>query len=256
MTQKLLHLMAALRNPETGCAWDIRQTFKTIAPFTVEEAYEVADAIERNNMQDLKEELGDLLLQVVFHSQMASEMGAFTYDDVVEALSDKLIRRHPHVFGENKTRDEKEIKALWENIKRAEKTHEDKSFFSNITKGLPPVHKALKIQKCVAEVGFDWDNIKGVVDKIKEELTELEDEITAQDCDKQEAELGDVLFATLNLARHLKINPEQALARTNEKFMARFLEVEKRLDKPLSKASLEEMELTWHEVKRELTAIN
>jgi nucleoside triphosphate diphosphatase len=245
--------MSALRDPETGCAWDVRQTFKTLAPYAVEEAYEVADAIERNNMQDLKEELGDLLLQVVFHAQMASETGEFTFDDVVKTLSDKLIRRHPHVFGDHKTRDVIEINAQWEVIKKLEKPHEDKSFFADITKGLPPIHKADKIQKRVASVGFDWDNIEGVVDKIKEELAELEVEIIAQDKDKQEAELGDVLFATLNLARHLKINPEQALARTNAKFMDRFLKVEILLQQDnltLKTATLPQMEAVWKEIKK------
>jgi nucleoside triphosphate diphosphatase len=249
MTEKLLALMSALRDPDTGCAWDIRQTFKSIAPYTVEEAYEVADAIARDNMTDLKEELGDLLLQVVFHAQMASEAGAFSYDDVVQAICDKLIRRHPHVFGAHKTRDEAEIKAKWNEIKRLEKPREDNTFFADITKGFPPILKADKIQKRVSEVGFDWDNIKGVVDKVKEELAELEVEIEANDKDKQEAELGDLLFAITNLARHLKINPEQALARTNEKFMARFLEVEKLVYKPLHQSNLEEMEAAWYVVK-------
>lgn len=248
----LLSIMSALRDPITGCAWDVKQTFATIAPYTIEEAYEVVDAIERNNMPDLKEELGDLLLQVVFHSQMAQEQGAFTFEDVAGAISKKMVRRHPHVFGERKNYTPEQIKALWQEIKLQEKPAKS-DFFANITNGLPPILKAIKIQKEVAKVGFDWDNPKDVYAKIEEELSELHAEIEAKDKAKQEDELGDVLFAVINLARHLDLDPEKALAKTNAKFMKRFLNMENHLNEKgqtLVDASLDEMEHSWIECKK------
>jgi len=252
---RLRSIMARLRSPGNGCPWDLEQTFETIAPYTIEEAYEVADAIRRGDLADLKDELGDLLLQVVFHAQMAAEQGAFAFDDVVAAISEKMIRRHPHVFADAAP----EVDA-WEQLKeeeRAGKVPGPSSALDGVALALPALSRALKLQKRAARVGFDWAEARDILAKLTEELEELQAELTpALDGDKSalEAEFGDVLFVYVNLARHLGLDPEQALMRTNEKFERRFREVEQRLlkkGKSPKEAMLSEMESLWSDIKRE-----
>src|SRR5437868_9502450 len=220
--QRLLAVMAWLRDRQHGCPWDIDQTFRTIAPYTIEEAYEVADAIEHNDMPALKEELGDLLLQVVYHSQMASEAGAFRFEDVAAAIADKMIDRHPHVFGDLKIADADAQTISWEARKAAERAKKNGSAelagaLDGVARALPALLRAEKIQKRAARVGFDWTSIGPVIDKIEEELGELRREIEAGKTDPGRItdELGDVLFAVTNLARHCKVDPEAALRSTN-----------------------------------------
>lgn len=258
--------MAALRTPGTGCPWDLEQDFASIAPYTVEEAYEVADAIERNDMDDLKDELGDLLLQVVFHSRMAKEVGAFDFDDVANAISDKMVRRHPHVFADVDANDPAAVKANWEEIKAQEKaerlarraakglTGEQETFLGEVPAALPALQRAFKLQKRAARVGFDWDALQPVMAKVHEELDELAHEI-GPDCDraKLQDEVGDVLFAVANLARHLGVDPETALHGTNAKFIRRFNRIEETLKaqgQSLENTSLGEMETIWDAAKR------
>jgi ATP diphosphatase len=256
---RLLAVMAWLRDRQHGCPWDIDQTFRTIAPYTIEEAYEVADAIERDDMPALKEELGDLLLQVVYHSQIASEVKAFAFDDVAAAIADKMVDRHPHVFGDLdiKTADAQTVS--WEARKAAERaakgtTEGATGALDGVARALPALMRAEKIQKRAARVGFDWATIGPVIDKIEEELTELRVELEAGKVEQAKVadELGDVLFAVANLARHCKVDPEVALRATNDKFEKRFRHIEHRLAetgrKP-SDASLEEMETLWQEAK-------
>jgi nucleoside triphosphate diphosphatase len=255
---RLLAVMAWLRDRQHGCPWDIDQTFKTIAPYTIEEAYEVADAIERNDMAALKEELGDLLLQVVYHAQMASEAKAFGFDDVAAAIADKMVDRHPHVFGDLKIDNADAQTVSWEARKAAERaqktTAEPAGALDGVARALPALLRAEKLQKRAARVGFDWKTIGPVIDKIEEELGELRAELDAGTVDPARItdELGDVLFAVANLARHSKIDPEAALRSTNDKFERRFRYVEKRLAaqgrKP-AEATLEEMEALWQEAK-------
>jgi len=263
--QRLLAVMAWLRNREHGCPWDIEQTFQTIVPYTIEEAYEVADAIERDDMAALKEELGDLLLQVVYHAQMASEAKAFGFDDVAAAIADKMVDRHPHVFGDLdiKTADAQTIS--WEARKAAERAakqqgaqnrSEPAGALDGVARALPALMRAEKIQKRAARVGFDWASTAPVIDKIEEELGELRAEIEAGTVDQARLtdELGDVLFAVANLARHCKVDPEVALRATNDKFEKRFRYIEKRLAEQGRKpadASLDEMEAFWQEAKTE-----
>jgi MazG family protein len=252
---RLRSIMARLRSPGNGCPWDLEQTFDTIAPYTIEEAYEVADAIRRGDLADLKDELGDLLLQVVFHAQMAAERGAFTFDDVAAAISEKMIRRHPHVFADAALKPD-----AWEQLKeeeRAGKAQGPSSALDGVALALPALSRALKLQKRAARVGFDWAEAKDILAKLTEELEELQAELTpALEGDKTalEAEFGDVLFVYVNLARHLGLDPEQALMRTNEKFERRFKEVEQRLlrkGKSTKEATLDEMESLWGDIKRE-----
>jgi len=256
---RLLAVMAWLRDRQHGCPWDIDQTFRTIAPYTIEEAYEVADAIERDDLPALKEELGDLLLQVVYHSQIASEAQAFAFDDVAAAVADKMVDRHPHVFGDMdiKTADAQTIS--WEARKAAERAAKGASeapagALDGVARALPALMRAEKIQKRAARVGFDWATIGPVIDKIEEELGELRAELEAGKLEQAriQDELGDVLFAVANLARHCKVDPEVALRATNDKFEKRFRHIERRLAesgrKP-SDASLEEMESLWQEAK-------
>jgi ATP diphosphatase len=256
---RLLAVMAWLRDRQHGCPWDIDQTFRTIAPYTIEEAYEVADAIERDDMPALKEELGDLLLQVVYHSQIASEVKAFAFDDVAAAIADKMVDRHPHVFGDLdiKTADAQTVS--WEARKAAERaakgtTEGATGALDGVARALPALMRAEKIQKRAARVGFDWATIGPVIDKIEEELKELRVELEAGKVEQAKVadELGDVLFAVTNLARHCKVDPEVALRATNDKFEKRFRHIEHRLAetgrKP-SDASLEEMETLWQEAK-------
>ena len=221
----LLDIMQQLRDPETGCSWDQVQTFQTIVPYTVEEAYEVADAISRKDMPDLCDELGDLLLQVVYHAQMAKEQGSFMFDDVVNAICEKMVRRHPHVFG-----DDKQIargKQDWELFKQQERATrgkpEEHSAIANIAQGLPPLLRARKMQKKAAKVGFDWSEITAVIDKLREELDELEEEISnANNQQHVEEEIGDVLFSVVNVCRHVNVDADVALQKANNKFEKRF----------------------------------
>ena len=255
---RLLAVMAWLRDRTHGCPWDIDQTFQTIAPYTIEEAYEVADAIERNDMPALKEELGDLLLQVVYHAQMAQEAEAFGFADVAAAVADKMVDRHPHVFG-NAQIDTAEAQTVsWEARKAAERaakqTAEPAGALDGVARALPALLRAEKIQKRAARVGFDWKKTAPVIDKIEEELGELRAEITAGTVDQARLtdELGDVLFAVANLARHCRVDPEAALRATNDKFERRFRYIEDRLAtqgrKPAN-ATLAEMEALWQEAK-------
>lgn len=257
--ERLLAVMAWLRDREHGCPWDIDQTFRTIAPYTIEEAYEVADAIERDDMPGLKEELGDLLLQVVYHAQMASEAQAFGFDDVAAAIADKMVDRHPHVFGDLdiKTADAQTVS--WEARKAAERAAKQdgkapSGTLDGVARALPALMRAEKIQKRAARVGFDWASTGPVIDKIEEELDELRAEIEAGKVDQARLtdELGDVLFAVANLARHCKVDPEVALRATNDKFEKRFRYIEKKLGeqgrKP-AEATLDEMEALWQDAK-------
>ncbi|HEV2558471.1 MAG TPA: nucleoside triphosphate pyrophosphohydrolase [Microvirga sp.] len=262
---RLLAIMAALRTPGTGCPWDLEQDFASIVPYTIEEAYEVADAVERGDLVDLKDELGDLLLQVVFHARMAEEQGAFAFEDVVEAITRKLIRRHPHVFGEARNLKPGEVKALWDEIKRVEKAErrearlaaglpaESEAFLAGIPAALPALTRAGKLTAKAAKVGFDWPDVGPVVDKVREELAEVEEAGRSGDPDAVEDELGDLLFAVTNLARHHGVDPEQALRRANAKFERRFGAVEtalKEQGRSLDEADLDEMEALWADAKK------
>jgi len=259
--QRLTQVMAALRNPDGGCPWDLEQTFETIAPYTIEEAYEVAEAIAQRDFVALKDELGDLLLQVVYHGRMAEELGEFSFDDVAEAITEKMIRRHPHVFGTLEIGDAEAQTQAWEEQKateRAAKAAESgarSSALDGVSVAYPALMRAVKLQRRAARVGFDWPETAPVVDKIHEELGELTEEISASDVDgdRVEDEMGDLLFACVNLARHLGVDPENALRRTNGKFEARFRAVERMLDEDLgiepSAASLDQMEERWTRAK-------
>ncbi len=239
--ERLLAIMARLRSPEDGCPWDIEQSFATIAPFTIEEAYEVADAIERNDLALLKEELGDLLFQVVFHARMAEEDGHFDFNDVANAISDKMERRHPHVFGDADKPD-------WEGIKAAERSgHEDGSALAGVALGLPALLRAEKLQKRAARTGFDWPDPSGARDKIIEELAEVD---AATSADEIEDEIGDLLFATVNWARKLGVDPEAALRRANGKFERRFRMMEQLGGETFGALSLDDKEALWGEAKR------
>jgi len=253
---RLLAVMAWLRDPHHGCPWDLEQTFLTIAPYTIEEAYEVADAIERNDLKALKEELGDLLLQVVYHAQMASEADAFTFADVASAIADKMVDRHPHVFGDTRIDTADAQTVSWEARKATERAAkaEQAGTLDGVARALPALLRAEKLQKRAARVGFDWKKTGPVIDKIEEELRELRAELAADaiDQDRLNDELGDVLFAVANLGRHCKVGPEAALRATNDKFERRFRYIEHRLAevgrKPAD-ATLEEMEALWQEAK-------
>jgi ATP diphosphatase len=256
----LLEIMAALRTRGTGCPWDLQQTFETIAPYTIEEAYEVADAIARGDLDDLRDELGDLLLQVVFHARMAQEQGAFDFADVVESLTEKLVRRHPHVFGEERGLTATAVEGLWERIKRAERAHkgnglsgkETASALAGVAVALPALTRALKLQTKAGEVGFDWNDPRAVLAKIREEANEIETELAAGNRATAGAEVGDLLFAVVNLARHLDVDPEATLRATNQKFERRFAAIERALaerGKTPQAATLEEMDALWNEAK-------
>ena len=254
--QALLDLMAQLRNPDGGCPWDLEQTWATIAPYTVEEAYEVADAIERGDVRDLRDELGDLLFQVVFHARIAEEAGAFAFDDVARAITDKMIRRHPHVFGAAAHRTSAAQTVAWEAQKAAERAArgaDRAGVLDDVPAGLPAMTRAVKLTRRAARVGFDWSELSHVTDKLREELAELELEIAAGDRLKAQDELGDLLFVCANLARKLDIDPEQALRGANAKFTRRFRHIENRLaatGAPLESAGLDAMEALWDEAKR------
>jgi nucleoside triphosphate diphosphatase len=263
--RRLIEIMAALRDPVAGCPWDLEQSFATIAPYTLEEAYEVADAIERGDPEDLREELGDLLLQVVFHARMAEEEGLFDFGGVVEAITTKLIRRHPHVFADARDLDPAQVKALWGRIKAEEKqeraeargkaglpTDAPQGALGGVPLALPALTRALKLQEKAGKVGFDWNDPRAVIAKLREEIEEVEAEIAGGRAEALMGEVGDLLFAAVNLARHLDVDPDAALRRTNAKFERRFAHIESRLaergERPET-ASLDAMERLWVEAK-------
>ncbi|HET8732073.1 MAG TPA: nucleoside triphosphate pyrophosphohydrolase [Moraxellaceae bacterium] len=257
----LLAIMARLRDPERGCPWDLEQDFASIAPYTLEEAHEVADAIARGDMRNLEEELGDLLLQVVFHAQMAREKQLFDFDDVARGIAEKLIRRHPHVFpggrldGDTTGIDSAQVSANWDAIKAAEKAargEHPERLLASIGSGLPALRRAEKLQRKAGKVGFDWQDPRAVLAKLREELDEIEAELDQTDRARQEDEVGDLLFCVVNLARHLELDCEMALKRCNAKFERRFTHIEDTLTaagRPLEDASLDEMDALWNEAK-------
>jgi ATP diphosphatase len=283
---RLLEIMAALRTPGTGCPWDLEQSFRTIAPYTIEEAYEVADAIERGDFADLEDELGDLLLQVVYHARMAEEAGYFAFPDVVHAITEKMIRRHPHVFGDQEARAAGAVEGFWERIKAEEKTGKEATAFApdaevsgrgtraprgegdgilgGVPVALPALTRAVKLQEKAAKVGFDWPSLVPVFDKLKEELGELEEialpadprgtaaNVRGHNWAKIEEEFGDLLFVVANVARHLRIDPEAALRGANQKFTRRFRHIEERLaarGSSPAQSTLAEMDALWEEAK-------
>jgi nucleoside triphosphate diphosphatase len=253
---RLIEIMAALRTPGTGCPWDLEQNFRTIAPYTLEEAYEVADAIARDDLASLKDELGDLLLQVVFHARMAQEQGVFAFGDVVEALTAKLIRRHPHVFADADGKTADAVKGLWERIKAEEKAERGEKgadgALAGVPVGLPALTRALKLQDKAGRVGFDWNDPRAVLAKIREEADEIEAELDGANGNRLGAEVGDLLFAVVNLARHLGADPEGVLRETNLKFERRFASIERALaarGKTPKEATLSEMDALWDEAK-------
>ncbi len=257
--QNLLEIMASLRDPQAGCPWDREQDFASIAPYTVEEAYEVADAIAREDMTGLRDELGDLLFQVVFHAQMASEVGEFDFDDVEESICNKMIRRHPHVFGSEDERARGAVAGSWERIKASEREAPKDtrtSALDGIANSLPALKRAQKLGKRAAGTGFDWPDIKGVREKVDEELTELDETLRQQDAGRMAEELGDLLFAVVNLARHLKIDPEQALVSANRKFERRFRQMESDVgasDASLADFDIDALEARWQAAKEKLS---
>jgi ATP diphosphatase len=262
---RLLEIMAALRTPVTGCPWDLEQDFESIKPYTIEEAYEVADAIERRDLDDLRDELGDLLLQVVFHARMAEEQGEFAFGDVVEAITTKMIRRHPHVFAVSDADDPTKVKKQWDEIKAQEKreraerralrgiTEDFKSgHLGGVPRALPALIEALKLQQQAAKVGFDWSEPEPILDKIEEEIGEFRDALKSGDKTKIADELGDLIFAAVNIGRHVGVEPEMALRGTNTKFRRRFSYIETTLEKnreSLEAATLDRMEELWQEAK-------
>jgi ATP diphosphatase len=261
---RLLEIMAALRTPGTGCPWDLEQDFASIAPYTIEEAYEVVDAIARGDLDDLKDELGDLLLQVVFHARMAEEQQAFSFGDVVEAISRKMIRRHPHVFADSDGRlTPGHVKEAWDRIKAEEKAERaarrpaeeqvaHTSLLSGVKAGQPALIRAMELQRKASTVGFDWNDPRAVLDKIREEADEIEAALDIGDKQELAAETGDLLFALVNLARHVGADPEAALRGTNAKFERRFAYIERALEsqgRSLDGASLAEMDALWNEAK-------
>jgi len=261
--RRLLDIMARLRDPQRGCPWDVQQDFKTIAPYTIEEAYEVADAIDRNDLPALKDELGDLLLQVVFHARMAQEQGAFAFDDVAAAISEKMVRRHPHVFADETVADVQAQTAAWEEHKRREREadgHEDTSALAGIARGLPEWQRAVKLQKRAAAVGFDWPDVTPVIAKLHEEIEEVRVEFAAVATDPADAlahdrleeEIGDLLFVAANLARHAKVDVGGALRRANLKFERRFRAMETLAAADgvaLAGLSLEDQDRYWDRAK-------
>jgi nucleoside triphosphate diphosphatase len=264
---RLIEIMAALRAPETGCPWDLAQNFSTIAPYTIEEAYEVADAIERRDFEDLRDELGDLLLQVVFHARMAEEAGLFGFDDVVEAITEKLVRRHPHVFGDARGLHFEAVNALWDRIKAQEKAERaarrrvdpkgarerSTGALAGVPRALPALIRAFKLQEKAGKVGFDWNDPLAVLAKIREETDEVAAALASGEPRSAQDEVGDLLFAVANLARHLGADPEAALRTTNEKFERRFGYIEQALataGKAPEQSTLAEMDELWNEAKR------
>lgn len=263
---RLIEIMAALRTPGTGCPWDLEQTFRSIAPYTIEEAHEVADAIERGDLADLKEELGDLLLQAVYHARIAEEQGAFAFADVVETVTAKMIRRHPHVFGDDDQRAAGAAKGFWDRIKAEEKAEKAAarrtlglpepapgSLLDDVPGSLPGLAAAVKLQEKAAKVGFDWPSLAPVLAKLREEVAELDEAVDGESTEKVEEELGDLLFVIANVARHLKVDPDSALRRANEKFRRRFRFIEERLaavGKTPAQSTLDEMDALWNEIRQ------
>jgi MazG family protein len=254
---ELLAIMAQLRDPANGCPWDLRQSFRTILPYTLEEAYEVAEAIEQDDMEDLRDELGDLLFQVVFHAQMAQEEGSFAFTDVVRSICDKMLRRHPHVFAEADFADEHQVHANWEREKAAERKGkaETAGALDGVAQALPALVRAEKLQRRAARVGFDWDALDGVVDKVREELAECEETADAHaDPTERVHEVGDLLFSCVNLARHLGVDAEQALRAASHRFERRFRFIEAGLlgqGREPGREAREEMERLWEAAKVE-----
>ncbi|MCI2283294.1 nucleoside triphosphate pyrophosphohydrolase [Colwellia sp. MSW7] len=255
---KLRWIMTQLRDPSTGCPWDLKQSFSSITAHTLEEAYEVVDAIEQNDFVELNKELGDLLFQVIFYSQLGQEQQLFDFDSVVASICEKLIRRHPHVFGDADLKNDSQIKANWENEKAKERQHKNKqenlSVLADIPKNMPALSQAAKIQKRCSHVGFDWDNKADVFAKIEEEVLEVKDELEAEHInpDALGEELGDLMFAVVNLCRHAKQDPETLLRQANQKFTKRFHGVEAQVqqsERDFSQHSLEELEQYWQKVK-------
>lgn len=247
--RELLEIVARLRDPEAGCPWDVEQTFRTIAPYTLEEAYEVADAIERDDLAGLRDELGDLLFQVVFHAQMARERGAFDFEDVARGIRDKLVRRHPHVFAGRRVTDAAEQTRLWDELKHREKAAAGRrSVLDDVPLALPALARAAKLGRRAARLGFDWPDLAGVRAKVDEELAELDDARATGDRAALEAELGDVLFALANLARHLEVDPEAALRASGARFERRFHHVERRAADS-GRSDPESLEAFWAEAK-------
>ena len=251
---KLLEVMARLRDPDEGCPWDVEQDFSTIAPYTVEEAYEVADAIARDDMHGLRDELGDLLLQVVFHARMAEEAGFFDFGDVADTISDKMIRRHPHVFGTEEERAAGPVDGSWARIKAEERAgNDDSSVLAGIATALPALKRAQKLGKRAGTVGFDWPDRKGVRAKIHEELDELEQAVGSRSAESVEEEFGDLLFAVVNMARHLEIDPEKALTGANYKFERRFRDMEAAIGASggeIRGLTLEALDKEWRAAKK------
>ncbi|MBR0753721.1 nucleoside triphosphate pyrophosphohydrolase [Bradyrhizobium jicamae] len=260
---RLIEIMAALRTPVTGCPWDLLQNFQTIAPYTIEEAYEVADAISRNDFEDLRDELGDLLLQVVYHARMAEEQNAFEFGDVVEAITKKMIRRHPHVFADKDGNIQPAgVKSAWDRIKAEEKAERaarrgpddlaHSSLLASVKAGLPALSRAMELQRKASTVGFDWNDPRAVLAKIREEADEIEAALDRNDSQELAEETGDLLFAVVNLARHVDADPDAALRATNAKFERRFAYIERTLTakgRSLNDASLQEMDALWNEAK-------
>ncbi len=258
-TQELLAIMARLRHPETGCAWDLKQDFASLSPYIIEEAYEVIDAIERKDMDDLRSELGDLLLQVVFQAQLADEQGHFAFEDVAEAICDKLVRRHPHVFGDAVFTTDAQRHQAWEQAKAEERQEKNKATQTSVLDGvaasLPALLHCEKIQDRAAHFGFDWSDVEPVIDKVQEELDEVKEAWASGNQHHIEEELGDLLLVTVNLARHLKVNPELALKRSSQKFSRRFQYIEQQVaasGRDLKHCKLAELDAYWDEAKQAL----
>lgn len=249
--ERLISIMKKLRS-ESGCPWDREQTHQSLRPYLIEEAYEVLDAIDADDDDELRVELGDLLLQVVFHAQLASEERRFTIEDVSEAVSDKLVRRHPHVFSDTVAETSKQVLTNWENIKKEEHGNKRKSILDGVPRHLPALLKAFRIQEKVSRVNFDWDDVSDVFSKVREEMAELEQAFDKSSQEQLEEEFGDLMFSMVNLARHLKITPEDALRSSNEKFTARFGYIEEQMDargEDLSDTTLERLDVLWNEAK-------
>ncbi len=256
--QELIDVVAKLRSPDGGCPWDLAQTPETLTPYVIEEAYEVVDAINSGDKEAIAEELGDLLLQVVLQSQIAKEYGQFSLQEVAQGISQKLIRRHPHVFGDVSVQNVDEVRQNWELIKAAEKGESSpenqklSTKLSSYARKLPPLMATMKISQKAAAVGFEWENIDGVWDKFHEELQEFHEALAQETPDRQQAELGDLLFSILQLARWYNLDPSEALQGTNQRFIQRFQKIEAFADRPLSDYSLEELEALWQQAKRQL----
>lgn len=250
--EKLLQVMAALRDKEGGCPWDLQQSYQSILPFTIEEVYEVAEAIENNDFDSLRDELGDLLFQVVFYAQIAKEEGRFDFQQIVDAISEKLVRRHPHVFSSTVFEDEGQLNQAWEEQKHKERQQKDQqaSVLDDIPKSLPELKRAQKIQKRAAKVGFDWPNVEPVWEKVAEEILEVKEAAATEDQEHLEEELGDLMFALVNLTRHYGVDADIALRKANQKFTRRFQKVESLCDRPMQDYSLQQLEDLWQKVKK------